>query len=108
MLPSVYQTLFRKHLSESQYLTLEMLLLLIQAHRQVKLSTLASVFPQPIQYSSRKRNLQRFLLLPQLSLKLLWFPLIKYWLRQVRTGHGLNRAQRRMLKKNIKSMAIGS
>lgn len=102
MLPPLYQTLLRRHLSESQYLTLEMLLLLIQAHRQVQLSTLASLFPQPIQYSSRKRNLQRFLLLPQLSLQLLWFPLVKYWLRQARTGQGLNRAQRRVLKKTPK------
>lgn len=99
MLPPVYQTIFRKHLTESQYLTLEMLLLLIQAHRQVKLSTLASLFPQPIQYASRKRNLQRFLSLPRLGVKLLWLPLIKYWLRQVRTGQGVNRVQRRALKK---------
>lgn len=108
MLPSVYQTVFRKHLTESQYLTLEILLLLIQSHRQVNLSTLASLFPQPIQYASRKRNLQRFLSLPRLCVKLLWFPLIKYWLRQAKTGQGLNRAQRRVLKKNTKSMVIGS
>ena len=56
MLPQSYQTIFRKHLSEQQYLTLEILLLLIQAHRQVKLSKLASLFPQPITYQSRKRK----------------------------------------------------
>ncbi len=50
MLPQSYQTIFRKHLSEQQYLTLELLLLLIQAHQQVKLSTLASLFPQAITY----------------------------------------------------------
>ncbi len=60
---------------------------------------LASVFPQPIQYQSRKRNLQRFLKLPQISIKVLWFPLIKYWIRQEQTGRGLNREQRRQLKK---------
>ena len=60
---------------------------------------LASVFPQPIKYESRIRNLQRFLLLPQLSVKVLWFPLIKYWLRQAQTGHRLNRSQRRYLQK---------
>jgi hypothetical protein len=49
MLPPFYQTLLRHHLSESQYLTLELLLLLIQTHRCVTLSKLASVFPQPIQ-----------------------------------------------------------
>jgi hypothetical protein len=95
MFPQFYQTTLCAHLNESQYLTLQLLLLLLQAHRQVKLSVLASVFPQPIQFASRKRNLQRFLVLPQLSIKLLWFPLIKYWLRQERTRHQLNREQRR-------------
>lgn len=99
MFPPSYQATLRAHLNESQYLTLQLLLLLIQVHRQVKLSVLASVFPQPIQYRSRKRNLQRFLVLPQLSIKVLWFPLIKYWIRQEQTGRGLNREQRRRLKK---------
>jgi len=99
MFPAFYQTTLRAHLNESQYLTLQLLLLLLQAHRQAKLSLLASVFPQPIQYQSRKRNLQRFLVLPQLSVKLLWFPLLKYWIRQVQTGHGFNRDQRRQLRK---------
>ena len=100
MLPASYQTIFRKHLTEQQYLTLEILLLLIQAHRQVKLSTLASLFPQPIKYPSRKRNLQRFLVIPRLCVKLLWFPLIKLWIREAETGYLLNREQRRHLKKS--------
>lgn len=99
MLPSSYQTVLRKHLSDQQYLTLELLILLIHTHRQVQLSTLASVFPQPIQYESRIRNLQRFLVLPRLCVKVIWFPLIKYWLRQAQTGHRLNRNQRRYRKK---------
>ena len=51
-------------------MTLE-LLLLLQVHRQVQLSTLASIFPQPIHYRSRIRSLQHLLLLPQLSIKAL-------------------------------------
>ncbi|WP_414530943.1 IS4 family transposase [Nodularia chucula] len=84
-------------MTEQQYLTLEILLLLIQAHRQVKLSTLASLFPQAITYESRKRNLQRFLVIGSLCVKLLWFPLVKYWIRQERTGHRRNRELRRYL-----------
>jgi len=99
MFPPFYQKTLRAHLNESQYLTLQLLLLLLQVHRQVKLSVLASVFPQPIQYQSRKRSLQRFLVLPQLNIKLLWFPLLKYWIRQEQTGQNLNRNQRRRLKK---------
>lgn len=45
------------------------------------------------------RNLQRFLVLPQLCVKLLWFPLIKYWIRQEQTGKRLNREQRRCVRK---------
>ncbi|OBU76368.1 IS4 family transposase [Cylindrospermopsis raciborskii] len=99
MLPQSYQKIFRKHLSEQQYLTLEILLLLIQAYRQVKLSKLASLFPQPIKYESRKRNLQRFLGINKLCVKLLWFPLIKYWIRQSLTPQQLNREQRRYFHK---------
>ena len=99
MLPASYQNVLRQHLSESQYITLQLLLLLIQSQRQVKLSVLASVFPQPIQYQSRIRNLQRFLLLPQWSIKLLWFPLLKHWLEQEETGQQLNREKRRQLQK---------
>jgi hypothetical protein len=54
MLPPSYQTILGKHLNESQYLTLQLLLLLLQAHRQVKLSVLASVFPQPILWIQRR------------------------------------------------------
>ena len=49
ILPQLYQTTLRTHLNEKQYITLQLLLLLIQVHRQVSLSVLASVFPQPIQ-----------------------------------------------------------
>ena len=97
-LPSFYQNALHPHLSKSQYLTLELLLLLLQSFRQVKLSRLASLFPQPIQYQSRLRNLQRFLALPQLQVRLLWFPILKYWIRQEFRGRNLNRAQRRRLK----------
>ncbi|MFN5514783.1 MAG: IS4 family transposase [Cyanobacteriota bacterium] len=95
MLPEPYQKILKANLTESQYITICLLILLIQNHRQVKLSTLASVFPQPIHYDSRRKSLKRFLSLPKVSLKLLWLPLIKYWIRQVEGGKGLNREQRR-------------
>lgn len=43
--------------------------------------------------------MQRFLLLSKLSLQLLWFPLLKYWIRQIEHGSALNRQQRRHLKR---------
>ena len=95
MLKTLYHSLLRIHLSESQARTLEILVLMLQSYRQVRLSTLANFFPQPIQYQSRLRNLQRFLKLPQLSAKLLWFPIIKAALKSEFREKNLNRAQRR-------------
>ena len=43
-------------------------------------AALAMVFPYPITTESRRRKLQRFLDLPQLTIALLWHPLIAYWL----------------------------
>lgn len=90
MLPKFYQKVLQAHLTQSQYLLLELLVLLLQSQRQVKLFTLARVFPQPIQYASRIRCLQRFLQLPQISLPLLWHPIIKYCLKQEFKQHSID------------------
>jgi hypothetical protein len=95
MFPTFYQTCFQSNLTEAQYLTLQLLVILLQQHRKVCLSQLATLFPQPIQSASRLRNLQRFLCLPNISVKLLWFPLVKQIVRQQVRVQGLNRTQRR-------------
>ncbi|NEP29103.1 IS4 family transposase [Moorena sp. SIO3I6] len=99
MLPSFYQTCLEAHLTSAQYLTLQLLIILLQTERNVKLERLATLFPQPIQFESRRRNLQRFLGLPQLSVKLLWFPLVKYLVREQFHPHKMNRKRRRYLKR---------
>ncbi|OLT62701.1 IS4 family transposase [Moorena bouillonii] len=99
MFPQFYQTVFETHLTPCQYLTLQLLILLLQSHRNVRLSCLANLFPQPIKYESRVRNIQRFLNLPQLSAKLLWFPIIKQILKQEFRPHISNRKQIRRRKK---------
>ncbi|MDT3676330.1 MAG: IS4 family transposase [Microcystis wesenbergii TW10] len=99
MLPSFYQACLQASLTQAQYLTLQILILLLQSHRTVQLERLAALFPQPITFESRRRNLQRFLKLPQLSVKLLWFPLIKHIIKQEFSEKNKNRHQRRKLKK---------
>ncbi|HEY9301717.1 MAG TPA: hypothetical protein VIQ31_36205 [Phormidium sp.] len=80
MLPSFYQTHLQKQLSHTQFVLLAILLNVIQSEKQVRLERLARVFPYPITTESRRRKLQRFLDLPQLTITLIWFPLIAYWL----------------------------
>jgi hypothetical protein len=59
---------------------LTILLNVLQSEKQVRLERLARVFPYSITTESRRRKLQKFLDLPQLTIALIWFPLITYWL----------------------------
>jgi hypothetical protein len=87
MLPEFYLNCLKSQLNASQQLTLEMLVWLLQFHKQVRIERLAACFPSPILYESRRRHIQRFLTLPQLSIPLLWFPLIKsIILTQIKPG----------------------
>jgi hypothetical protein len=80
MLPTFYPTHLKKQLTHAQFILLTILLSLIQSEKQVRLERLARVFPYPITAESRRRKLQKFLDLPQLTIALIWFPLITYWL----------------------------
>jgi hypothetical protein len=66
-----------KYLSETQLITLKLLVWLLQNQKQVKIERLAATLPLPIQQNSRRRHIQRFLNLTKLSVVILWFPLIK-------------------------------
>jgi len=77
MFPQFYQNHLEKQLKPAEYLTLKILVYLLQSHRQVSIELLASFMPYPIQFESRRRSLQRFLKLDCLNIESLWFPLVK-------------------------------
>lgn len=81
MLPAFYQNCFQNILTPTQYKMLQILVMLLQFHKTVTLEKLATLFPQPIKFESRRRSIQRFLSLPKLSIKLLWFPVLKRWIK---------------------------
>lgn len=81
MLPSSYQICFQQQLKKTEYLTLTILVFLLQVHQQVSIELLATLMPYPIMFESRRRGIQRFLKLPILKIEKIWFPLIKYILR---------------------------
>jgi len=91
MLPQFYQTCFQNLLTPTQYKMLQILVMLLQFHKQMTIERLATVFPQPIKFESRRRSIQRFLLLPQLSIKSLWFAVLKRWVKsyKLKTGNRL-------------------
>ena len=77
MLPLFYQSHLEKHLKSAEYLTLKILVYLLQSQKQVSIELLATLMPYPIQFESRRRSLQRFLKLDCLNIESLWFPLVK-------------------------------
>jgi hypothetical protein len=77
MLTELYRTRLKNQLSSAQLLTLEILVWLLQVHKQVKIERLAAHFPLPILFESRRRHLQRFLKLSVLSIPIIWFPIIE-------------------------------
>lgn len=81
MLPAFYQTHLQSQLTRSQYLLLCCLIQLLHMIKQVRLEALATALPLPILFESRRRHLQRFLKLPQLTFEVLWFPILIQWLR---------------------------
>ena len=81
MLPEFYQVCLQSQLSISQLHTLKLLVWLLQFQKQVRIERLSACLPLPILFESRRRHLQRFLILPQLSVALIWLPLIKGLIR---------------------------
>ncbi|NJQ96592.1 MAG: IS4 family transposase [Hydrococcus sp. CSU_1_8] len=77
MLPEFYRTCLLSQLTPAQLLTLEILVWLLQVHKQVKIERLATHFPLPILMESRRRHIQRFLILTALSIPIVWFPIIE-------------------------------
>lgn len=80
MLPRLYQTHLRTQLSANQYILLNLLIELLQSQKQVRLERLAANLPLPIQFESRRRQLQRFLISPKLTIESIWFAMINYLL----------------------------
>jgi hypothetical protein len=81
MLPEFYHKCISQLLTPRQYATLRIIVLVLQSYRTIQIEKLASILPIPIKYQSRRRHIQRFLFLPQLTTKCIWFPIIKKWLK---------------------------
>ena len=80
MLPLFYQTHLQTQLSVNQYILLNLVIELLQWQKQVRLERLAANLPLPIQFESRRRHLQRFLICPKLTTSYIWFAIINFLL----------------------------
>ncbi|WPF87251.1 IS4 family transposase [Cyanobacterium aponinum AL20118] len=81
-LPNIYQQHLKNQFNLPQYLTLYLLLNLLQNLKTIRLEEIARRFPYPIKLRSRVKKLQRFLSLKQWNINQVWFPIIKQWILQ--------------------------
>ena len=78
-----YQDHIKQKLSPSQVVTLQILLYLISVHKTVQISKLTNYFQLPIKSESKRKHIQRFLTLKELSLPIFWFPLVKIMVKNL-------------------------
>ena len=76
------ETHFNKYLTPTQFQTLSILIGLLNRYKQVKIERLATYFPLPILFESRRKHIQRFLVLTSLSIAIIWFPVIQLIISQ--------------------------
>lgn len=77
MIAKEYQNVLESQLSRAEYLLLTLVVGSLQLLKQVKLEILAESLPLPIEFESRRKKLRRFLRLPKLDIKKIWFTSLK-------------------------------
>ena len=69
MFPLFYQKCLSSQLKKAEYLTLGIIVSLLQIHKQVSIERLATVWSYPVLFESRRRSFQRFLKLGNLRIE---------------------------------------
>jgi hypothetical protein len=76
MIQSSYQDQLKSQFSAAEYYLLIGLIQILQSIKSLSLEKLAHALPFPILFESRKKKIQRFLMLPHLGFKTVWFPIL--------------------------------
>ena len=77
ILPVFYQKHLKSQLNVAEFIFLKILLILLQSIKKVSLEKLANALPIGIKFESRRKRIQRFLSLPNLTIEKVWFPIVK-------------------------------
>jgi len=56
-----YQIHLQRQLKNTEYLTLKILMYLLQSQKEASIELLATLIPNPLQFESKRRSVQRFL-----------------------------------------------
>ncbi|AOX02909.1 transposase [Moorena producens PAL-8-15-08-1] len=89
MLPTFYQNHLKSQLSLADYIFLKILINLLQLIKKVSLEKLANALPFPIKFESKRKRIQRFLSLPNLTIEKVWLPIVEEVLKTYFTSDQL-------------------
>jgi hypothetical protein len=78
----MYQKHLENQLKESELLFFNLMINVLQDLKEVSLEKIANALPLPLLFESRRKKVQRFLSLPILQSREIWFAPIKKWLAQ--------------------------
>ena len=77
MIPQLYQDHFQSQFSPAEYLLVRCIIQILQAIETLSLEKIATALPLPVLFASRRKKIQRLLMLPQLGFKTVWFPILR-------------------------------
>jgi Transposase DDE domain len=76
MIPLSYQQHLKSQFSPAEYILVSILIQILQSIKTLSLEKLANALPLPVLFESRRKKIQRLLILPHLGFKTVWFPLL--------------------------------
>ena len=77
MIPQFYQDHLQSHLNPAEYLLVRCIIQILQSIKTLSLEKLANALPLPVLFDSRRKKIQRLLMVPHLGFKTLWFPILR-------------------------------
>lgn len=76
MLQTSYQKILKNKFKIADFIFLKLVITILQSIKKVNLEKLANALPIGIKFESRRRRLQRFLVLPNLTIEQVWYPIL--------------------------------
>ena len=89
MIPSSYQDHLKSQFNSTDYALILCLIQILQSIKSLSLEKLANALPLPILFESRRKKLQRLLILPHLGFKTVWFPILLQLIPQLFPLHSI-------------------
>jgi hypothetical protein len=87
MIPQSYQEHLKSQFSPAEYYLVIGLIQILQSIKSLSLEKLANALPFPIAFDSRRKKVQRILILPHLGFKTVWFPILLTLVPQLFPAH---------------------